>query len=169
MQLVRCTQKLLKELKTKPTDKKPKFGYIGGWHANLLRIERRKCVLFTNDNTLYSFFVPGLKKLEFQHFEEVFRENLLKSLFSEGFTREQIEKVLNEYRSIKIAKTNNRSVLGSMNDLAFQLKYRVDVSGGLGSLDLIALNKELNRTPMGAIKHTYSIEALSSKLEQLAT
>ena len=28
------------------------------WHANLLRIDRRKCVLFTQDATLYSVFVP---------------------------------------------------------------------------------------------------------------
>ena len=82
MQLIRCTQKLFKELKVKPTEELPKFGHIGGWHANLLRIDRRKCVLFTNDQTLYSFFVPGLKKSEFVHFDEVFRQNLFKCLLN---------------------------------------------------------------------------------------
>ena len=28
------------------------------WHANLLRFDRRKCVLFTHDASLYSVFMP---------------------------------------------------------------------------------------------------------------
>ena len=45
---LQCTNKRLKELKTdlsliKDTDPVPL------WHANLLTLDRRKCVLFTND------------------------------------------------------------------------------------------------------------------------
>ena len=169
MQLIRCTQKLFKELKVKPTEELPKFGYIGVWHANLLRIERRKCVLFTNDQTLYSFFVPGLKKSEFVHFDEVFRQNLFKCLLNERFSQAQIEKVLDEYREVKFAKTKNRSVLGSMNDLAFQIKYRVENSGGLNYLEPIALNQALNRIPFKAIDYQYSIDALRAKFTQIIT
>ncbi len=167
MQLIRCTQKLLKELKIKPTEKSPKFGYIGGWHANLLRIDRRKCVLFTNDQSLYSFFVPGLKKPEFVHFDEVFRQNLFKCLLNERFSQDQIEKVLAEYRKIKFAKTKNRSVLGSMNDLAFQVKYRIEASGGLNYFEPIALNQSLNRIPLKAMDYQYSIDALRAKLARM--
>jgi hypothetical protein len=169
MQLIRCTQKLLKELKIKPTEKSPKFGYIGGWHANLLRIDRRKCVLFTNDQSLYSFFVPGLKKPEFVHFDEVFRQNLFKCLLNERFSQGKIEKVLDEYREVKFAKTKNRSVLGSMNDLAFQVKYRVEDSGGLNYLEPMALNQALNRIPLKAIDYQYSIDVLKAKLAQIIT
>ncbi len=167
MQLIRCTQKLLKELKIKPTEKSPKFGYIGGWHANLLRIDRRKCVLFTNDQSLYSFFVPGLKKPEFVHFDEVFRQNLFKCLLNERFSQDQIEKVLAEYRKIKFAKTKNRSVLGSMNDLAFQVKYRIEASGGLNYFESIALNQSLNRIPLKPMDYQYSIDALRAKLARM--
>lgn len=167
VQLIRCTQKLLKELKTKPTEIEPKFGYVGCWHANLLRFERRKCVLLTNDQTLYSIFIPGLRKPDFEQFEEVFRQHLFKNLVFEEFTQKQIEFVLNEYREIKFAKTNNRNVLGSMNDLAFQLEHLIWAQGGLRNLDLLALNQELNRIPMGALKYGKSIEALRRKLEQI--
>jgi len=169
MQLIRCTQKLLKELKIKPTEKSPIFGYIGGWHANLLRIDRRKCVLFTNDQSLYSFFVPGLKKPGFVHFDEVFRQNLFKCLLNERFSQDQIEKVLDEYREVKFAKTKNRSVLGSMNDLAFQVKYRVEDSGELNYLEPMALNQTLNRIPLKAIDYQYSIDFLKAKLAQIIT
>jgi len=165
MQYIRCTKKLLNELKVKlPNEKKAQFGFIGGWHANLLRIERRKCVLFTNDKTLYSFFVPGLKKPEFNHFDELFRQYLFKSLMNEGFSQLQIERVLSEYLTIVFGKTNNRSVLGSMTDLSFQLEYQIKASGGLSYLDLVALNKQINRIPMKAIHHKYSIDVLGSLL-----
>jgi hypothetical protein len=165
MQYIRCTQKLLNELKIKlPNDKKVHFGFIGGWHANLLRFERRKCVLFTNDKTLYSVFVPGLKKPEFYHFDELFRHYLFKSLLNEGFSQPQIERVLSEYQTIVFGKTNNRSVLGSMTDLGFQLEYHIKASGGLSYLDLMALNKQINRIPMKAIDHKYSIDVLGSML-----
>ncbi|MCG6863181.1 MAG: hypothetical protein LJE70_18225, partial [Chromatiaceae bacterium] len=36
------------------------IGSETGWHCNLLRIERRKCVLFTHDETLFSFLLCGL-------------------------------------------------------------------------------------------------------------
>jgi hypothetical protein len=155
MQLIRCTQKLLKELKIKPTEKSPKF------------VDRRKCVLFTNDQSLYSFFVPGLKKPEFVHFDEVFRQNLFKCLLNERFSQDQIEKVLAEYRKIKFAKTKNRSVLGSMNDLAFQVKYRIEASGGLNYFEPIALNQSLNRIPLKAMDYQYSIDALRAKLARM--
>jgi hypothetical protein len=147
-----------------PNEEKVQFGFIGGWHANLLRIERRKCVLFTNDKTLYSFFVPGLKKPEFNHFDELFRQYLFKSLLNEGFSQSQMERVLSEYQTIIFGKTNNRSVLGSMNDLSFQLEYHIKASGGLSYLDLVALNKQINRIPMKPIDYKYSIDALGSML-----
>ena len=126
MAILRCTKKLLTELKTKPSEGAISSNELGRWHANLLRVDRRKCVLFTNDATLYSFLVPGIKKPQFENFTEVFGQNLFKNLLWENLPQKQIEIVLDEHREIIIAKTNNRSVLGSMNDLAFQLKYRID-------------------------------------------
>jgi hypothetical protein len=166
MQLIRCTQKLLKELRVKPSEVEPKFGYIGDWHANLLRVERRKCVLFTNNDTLYSIFVFGLKRADFDHLDEIFRQSLFRRLRIEGFSQIQIEKALEEYQTIHFAKTNNRSVLGSMNDLAFQMEGHIISAGGIDTLGLDALNDALNRIPMGALNYQYSIEALKAKLNQ---
>jgi len=168
MQLIRCTQKLIKELRVEPSEKEAQSGYIGGWHANLLRIDRKKCILFTNDLTLYSFFISGLKRPEFERFREVFRHNLFKFLVNDGFSQTQIERVLSEYQTIELAKTNNRSVLGSMNDLAIQIKYRVAEFGGLDNTDFATINRDLNHTPMGAIQYLYSIDLLRSLLYQTA-
>jgi len=166
MQLIRCTQKLLKELRVKPSEDEPKFGYIGDWHANLLRVERRKCVLFTNSDTLYSIFVFGLKRPDFDHLDEILRQSLFRRLRIEGFSEIQIEKALEENRTIHFVKTNNRSVLGSMNDLAFQIEAHIKSSGGISNFGIDAINDVLNRIPMGALNYQYSIEALKAKLNQ---
>ena len=167
MQLIRCTQKLLKELRVKSSAVEPKFGYIGDWHANLLRVERRKCVLFTNSDTLYSIFVFALKRADFDHLDEIFRQSLFRRLRIEGFSQIQIEKALEEYQTIHFAKTNNRSVFGSMNDLALQIEVQIQSSGGINNLSLDIVNDSLNRIPMGALNYRYSIEALKSKLNPL--
>jgi len=169
MAILRCTKKLLTELKAKPSEKIISSNEVGSWHANLLRIDRRKCILFTHDVTLYSFLVTGLKIPHFKNFREVFGQNLFKNLLWENLSQNQIEIVLDEHREINIAKTNNRSVLGSMNDLVFQLKYRIGTMGGLVNVDLAELNHELNRIPMSAIKEIYSIDELRKLLNKLST
>jgi len=169
MAIIRCTKKLLTELKTKLSEGAISSSEVGSWHANLLRIDRRRCILFTNDATLYSFLIPGLKKPQFENFREVFGQNLFKNLLWENFPQNQIEIVLDEHREVIIAKTNNRSVLGSMNDLAFQLKYQIAAMGGLDNVDLAELNHGLNRIPMSAIKEVYSIYELTKLLNKLST
>lgn len=84
----------------------------------------------------------------------------------ENILQNQIETVLDQHREIAISKTNNRSVLGSMNDLAYQLKYSISSVGGLPYVDLAALNRELNRIPMGAIEEIYSIYELRKLLNR---
>ncbi len=166
MGTIRCTRKLLDELKVNTHDELRESDNIGNWHANILWIDRRKCVLFTNDHTFYSFLVPAMKKPEFQNFHEVFRLNLFKNLMNEELSEKQIEYIFNVHKEIKIAKTSNRSVLGSMNELAFQIKFSIHNMGGLAATDLIELNHELNRIPMGAIDYKFSIHELQRRLDE---
>jgi len=52
MQIIRCTQKLLKEMGLKSIDLctfEPNFSYLGSWHANLLHIDSKKVLGSMND------------------------------------------------------------------------------------------------------------------------
>jgi len=93
-----------------------------------------------------------------------FRFGLLKSLMNEGLAEAQVEYLLSEHAQITITKTNSRSVLGSMNDLAFQIKPMILVSDGLTDVNLFEVNLQLNRIPMSAIKYQISIDELKRKL-----
>jgi hypothetical protein len=159
--LIRCTQKLLAEIPKRLID--PSLDGAG-WHANLLRIERRKCVLFTHDKTLYSVFVPGLKKPEFEQLPEVFGQCLFKTLLWEEFPQVQIELMLEAARMIRFTRSNSRSVLGSMNDLQFQAQVHIHHDGGLAGVDLVDLHRRLNRVPMSAVGYGYAVERLRELL-----
>lgn len=158
MQVIHCTKKLLSELGALGSKMPPELssGFFGPWHANLIRIERRKCILFTNDRTLYSFLVPGVKKKD--DFHDLFLMNLNANLAGEGLRQVEILKALDEYSEIAVAPTSNRSVLGSMNDLADQVEFLISRAGGLEKADMLRVNMMLNRVPMGALKYDYAIE-----------
>lgn len=54
-----------------------------GWHANVFHVQRRKLVLITNDTTLFTMFIPGFKKADFESFHIVIGEHLFKNLLYE--------------------------------------------------------------------------------------
>jgi hypothetical protein len=65
MSIIRCTAKLQKEMGLKKSDltgSVDETTVLGSWHANLLHIDRRKCILFANDRTLFNFIVADLKR-----------------------------------------------------------------------------------------------------------
>ena len=167
--LIRCTQKLFKELHQLPTqDESEPYDYWS-WHANLFLVERRKCVLVTHDSTLFTIFIPFLKKPDFKQFNITLGQNLFKNLLYEEFPQTQFEIVLSECEESKFAKTNNRSVLGSMNELKFQLEYHIHAASGLRFIDIYELNHNLNRTRLSAIDYKRPIEMMRNKLQELAS
>jgi len=165
--IIHCTQKLLSELKPKLTDETPDDPFWS-WHGNLLNIERRKCVLLTNDVTLYSMFIPGLTKPDFESFKFVFGQHLFKNLLHEKIPQVQIEAVLSKCEHLSYKKCKDRRVLGCMNDLRQQLEYVVWDSGGLELTDIYDLNSKLNRTTLSPIGRKRPIEALKEKLQELS-
>lgn len=161
--LIHCTQKLLAQLQDRLIDPS---GAGESWHANVLQIDRRKCVLFTHDTTLYSIFVPGLKKPEFERLDDVFGQRLFKALVWDEFPQAQIELMLEACRVIRFTRSSNRSVLGSMNDMRFHIRWRVEDDGGLANVDLAQLHHRLNRIPFSAIGYGYPVERLQAWLAQ---
>jgi hypothetical protein len=163
MTIIKCTTKLLNELGVKPANAPDQPPSLCDWHANVLRLDRKKYVLFTNDQTLYSLFVPWNKSPRSTDIMERFRFGLLKSLMSEGLAEVQIKYLLSEHAQVTITKTNSRSVLGSMNDLTIQIKSMILVSDGL-DVNFSEVNRQLNRIPMSAIKYQVSIDELKRRL-----
>jgi hypothetical protein len=157
--ILRCTGKLLKELRRQPEEIESS-SEAASWHANLLIIERRKCVLFIHDPSYFSVFVAGLKRPDFDHIEQVFGEALFHSLRLAEFSQGQIESLLDSAQEMHVAKTNNRSLLGSMNDLTYQINYFIEMEGGLAQVPEVKLMRLLNHRPRNAPGYPSSVESL---------
>ena len=162
---IQCTQKILKEIGQEYTGPIIPTVPLGDWHANLLLLDRRKCVLFTNDLTRYSFLVAGLKKPHFKMLDEIFRQNLFKCLLRDGFRQEAIEKVLDEIREVVFTRTSDRSVLGTMNDMAQILKWTIQDKVGLEYVDLGELMDKVNRMPLKPLDYEFSFERMRKALK----
>jgi len=163
MQLIRCTKKLQKEMGLKKSDlyvEEPRFLYLGPWHANLIHIDRRKCVLLVNDKTLFNFIVPDLSRAQIRELDKLFKGYLSCVLADAGIAEADRVRILSEYDEVGFANTNSKSVLGSMNDLAFHYKYSIMEAGGVHSHAVPEIIHRLNRMPMGSLKYVFPIEAL---------
>lgn len=168
MLLIRCTCKLQKEMGLKKTDLVEEEGSdskLGPWHANLIHINGRKCILFVNDKTLLNFIVTDVTRAEIRGLSEMFLNTLICVLADEGVSNNVIDAIKQEYSENGYAKTNNKSVLGSMNDLAFHYKFLIQDSGGVHSYMVPSIIKQLNHMPMGAIDYAYSIDAFRAIYE----
>ena len=58
------------------SEDEPKKSYLGSWHANLIYIDRKKCLLFVNDKTLFNFIVPDISRAQIKELSNIFRVNL---------------------------------------------------------------------------------------------
>jgi len=83
---------------------------------------------------------------------------------NEGLPQEKFEKVLDEIREIAITRSGNRSILGTMNEVARYIEYAV-YEDGLMNTDISELNLRINRIPCGAMNYQYSNEALRDALD----
>jgi len=170
MRVIKCTAKLQKEMGLKKKDlvaaEQDNAG-LGAWHANLIYIDQKKCVLFTNDKTLFHFIVPGVNRNQIKDLASLFRGYLECVLADEGISTQVKEKILYEYREIEYSGTDSKKILGSMNDLAFHYKIRISDEGGIHSHKVPEIIKQLNRMPMGTIKYKYPVELLKTVCEEI--
>lgn len=153
--------------KSELVESEPVFSFLGSWHANLLHIDRRKCVLFVNDKTLFNFIAPAVTRIQIKKLNELFQEHLSCVLTSVEVSDETKKTIMEEYRNIEYAGTSSKSVLGSMNDLAFHYKHHILSEGGIHSAMVPKIIHKLNHMPMGAIGYKYSMDALTSMSENV--
>jgi hypothetical protein len=147
----RCTQKVRALIGLRDRDLSEETdGDLEEWFVEAATIERRRCLLFTHKPSLYSFWVLALRKPHLEAFEEMFRHPALAMLKADGFTDDEIGRLLSA-QGHRFAKTNSRSVTGSMNDHVQNSRWYFHHDGGIKIADVRAINRQLNHTPMGAL------------------
>lgn len=141
----RCTRKLLKELGAKPIEGPEP--HVDDWHANLLRFGPKKIVLFCSSSTLYACVTPPVTRKDIRNIESIFVPALESAMGQEGFSEESISFALSRYAEMSIAKTNDRSVTGSMTDYLYHIESIIWDAGGIENCDFGMVFALLNDIP----------------------
>jgi hypothetical protein len=140
--LVRCTARLLGVL-GRGVDLLDEPPSDDDWYANLLWIDRRKCLLVTHAGTLFPVFVANVRKADLVPLGALVAEHAAMALSDERLP-DDILGVLDP-GSARVARTASRRILSFMNDSARACRYAVEDSGGLEHTDLDDLNWRLRR------------------------
>jgi hypothetical protein len=121
---LRTTQKLVKRMGGVSQDQpQPPTTALGDWYANLLRLGHRQMILCTSERSLLSV-VLAARQVRVALVPEL-RSVVRQTLRAIGIPTAAIERELAEMESFSVAGTVSRSVLGSMNDFATAIEYRL--------------------------------------------
>lgn len=156
--IIQATQKLQDFLGIKVVNLSDESGHMEAWHGNLFNIGRKKCLLLTHNTSLYSLFLYGITKKDIPYLPKRLKATLGELLRSDRFTLSQIVRMTESFNEIHYAKTSDRKVMGSMNDMMQMLNY-YDMSE-----DEFSLASRINRTPYKVGGYIYPKEALRGLL-----
>ena len=140
--VLRCTAKLLHLLDARHRDLVTAEHTDHDWYANLLWLDGRKCLLLAHAGALYSVFVPDIRKADLVPIGPSVVALIQQELDAEHLPLNRFG-VLGP--DVKLARTQSRSVLGYMNEMARFCEYAVAESGGLARCNAGNLNRELRR------------------------
>ena len=120
------------------------------WNAHLFTVQRLQYILVTNTESLYSLVMPGRGITTDRQFIQSVRTGLQAFMARQGHhLRLEEEDPASQDQDPFFSKTTNRRILGSMNDLIFQSKIRLE-EGQQTPLDV---SFYLNETPMSYLKY----------------
>lgn len=165
--LFKCTLKVRKALKLGDRDlsvaDNTASDSLNTWYCNLFFMNRRKCLLWTHERALFNVLALDVRQADFNRFGEMFRSHLLEVLRdTENVSQADINRLVDDGPDY-FAKTDNRAVLGSMNDHVFMCKDH-SACNGFENLNFMKLSKYLNRVPMGYMAYNSGSEGLRQLL-----
>ncbi len=167
--LIQCTKKLLDELKIKPGTP-PEGEPLFSWHANLIKVERKKTVVIMNDKNRYVIVIHGLKAKDFKRLDEHILQAIRETFQQEGIKDEIIEKFINHSKEVTYAKTKNRSLVAKMNKACEDFHYYYEDFRENESIYKTVLSTQASRSFVseGKDEHIKPNEEMYKDLEKFA-
>ena len=120
MLVLRCTQNLLKRIGTADADPPQSTTALGDWFAQPLSVGHQRFVLLASEHSRLPILMPAR---DVKHLAANFPEALAEMLYRLDVPAAAVEREVAAASDIVIAATNNRSVLGTLNDYSNMLKW----------------------------------------------
>jgi hypothetical protein len=163
MSVLRLTSKLLAEIDDDQRSDEaaaPSSSPLGDWYGHLFTIERRKCVIFINEPTLFVCPALDIAKSECRQIVPFFKKTLAQTLRVMEFDDRAQEWIEGQVESMQLGRTTNRSTRGSLNNRIADTQFLVPWLGGLEICDIGEITRRLNETPMKPIRYSNGLEQM---------
>jgi hypothetical protein len=167
--LIQCTKKLLDQLNLvpQPTGGTPS---LFSWHAHLITLKRRKCIVLMNDSNQYVLVLYGLKAKDFKQLDRLISEAIREHFRAEYVSEEVIQEYLGERPEWVYGKTKDRSMVARLNKACAEVEFYAGRTG-LDSerINQPRLGRRVSGSLAGAGKGSYirPFEVLYQDLEKL--
>ena len=120
MVVLRCTQKLLARLKRPAVvPQGVSSTQLGDWYGNELRLGRQQLLLFVSGRTRLAVIIPAR---DTRRLPTVLADAVADRLAALGVPAALIEQERQHMVDVVFARTDDRSVVGTMNDYAFMAR-----------------------------------------------
>ena len=96
---------------------------LSGWHANLLTLQRRNCVLLVHNQTRFPVFMIGLTKKDFAALDYHCADCLMNTLLKVSANEDQMHAAQALLAPVSINKSNDRSVQGTLNQMSGDIEH----------------------------------------------
>jgi hypothetical protein len=161
--VVRCTKKILDLLGGRKLTLSEPPPSDDDWYLNLVWIERQKCLLLTHTGTLFTVFRVGVQVADLRPLGHYLVDAIEAELRAEGLPADTLSEL--DRDDVRLAKTANRSTLGFMTEMAFELGWIITDKGGLRRADINHLNHALRRMLWNRGDYVRSIELVTQRLD----
>ena len=134
---------------------------MADWFAVPASIVGKDMVLLGHRETMFTAFVP---MAPFEIVTAMFRQVVASELARIKVPSEIIRAEMESLADMSVAKTNDRSTLGSLNQLAWDLESAAQRSWEEGDLNLLRLQIYLNGTPHVKREESFAVNAVRKRL-----
>lgn len=158
--VLRLTKKLADKLKLKALPEYDEGSVIDEWYGHIFIADRTQYMLFTNAYSLYSVLFPGKGINDIKSFFETAVHSLSETLKKDGFEIMVGRFFTDKIEIIDIYKTNNRGILGSMNDMINHSKFYFSDN----KMTPTEISRRLNEMPYSYLKYKNPSEVIKEML-----
>jgi hypothetical protein len=165
MPFLRCTGKLLADINAEPqAEASP--SPLGDWYGHLFSMDRRKCLMFINEPTLFVCPVLDVGKAIYRDIVPLFRTVLAWALRITRFSEDDVAWIVGLHEDMAIGPTVNRSTVASLNNRISNAKTIFHWQGGFDYCYTSSLAVSLNQTPMKPIGYSNGLEEMQALVDR---
>lgn len=127
--IIQCTKKVLDTLNVDASQLVAPDGFdqypesLFGWHANIVKIYRRKVLVLMNNETRFPVVINRLLKKDLANLEELIYKAIRVALRMEGVSETVIDKYFALSKDLVFSKTANRSMVAKLNNTVREVEF----------------------------------------------